>query len=79
MEQVIAGHKDFGNLIALLHNKKPVLGIINCPAHNERWIEIKQKTKCNGKNVQTSTFKKSKMLIFLHLDYILMNLKLEKD
>ena len=25
----IAGHKDFGTLIALLHNKEPILGIIN--------------------------------------------------
>ena len=57
----IAGHKDFGNLIALLHNKKPVLGIINCPAHGERWIgEKNQKTKCNGKDVQTSTIKQIK-------------------
>ncbi len=55
----IAGHKDFGNLIALLHDKKPVLGIINCPAHNERWIGIKnKKTKCNGKDVETSAIKK---------------------
>ena len=29
----IAGHKDFGTLIALLHNNKPVIGIINCPIH----------------------------------------------
>ncbi len=51
----IAGHKDFGNLIALLHNKKPVLGIINCPAHDERWVGIKNKiTKCNAKEIQTS-------------------------
>ncbi len=57
----IAGHKDFGNLIALLHNKKPILGIINCPAHNERWMGIKnEKTKCNGKNVQTSEIVKIK-------------------
>ena len=57
----IAGHKDFGNLIALLHNKKPVLGIINCPAHDERWIGVKNKiTKCNGKNVQTSEIRKIK-------------------
>ena len=57
----IAGHKDFGNLIALLHNKKPVLGIINCPAHGERWIGIKnQKTKCNRKDVQTSAVKQIK-------------------
>ncbi len=41
----IAGHKDFGNLIALLHNKKPVKN---------------QKTKCNGKDVQTSAIKQIK-------------------
>ncbi len=57
----IAGHKDFGNLIALLHNKKPVLGIINCPAHNERWVGIKnKKTKCNGKEIQTSKIQEIK-------------------
>ena len=36
----IAGHKDFGNLISLTQNKKPIIGIINCPAHNERWIGV---------------------------------------
>ena len=36
----IAGHKDFGTLIALLHNNEPILGIINCPAHKERWQGI---------------------------------------
>ena len=57
----IAGHKDFGNLIALLHNKKPVLGIINCPAHYERWIGVKNKiTKCNQKDVKTSKIQKIK-------------------
>ena len=45
----IAGHKDFGTLIALLHNNKPILGIINCPAHNERWVGIKDHhTTCNN-------------------------------
>ena len=54
----IAGHKDFGTLIALLYKKKPVLGIINCPAHNERWIGIEnQITTLNGKNIQTSSKK----------------------
>ena len=57
----IAGHKDFGNLIALLHKQKPVLGIINCPAHNERWLGVKNKiTKCNEKKVQTSEVQKIK-------------------
>ena len=51
----IAGHKDFGTLIALLYKKKPVLGIINCPAHSERWIGIEnQITTLNGKKIKTS-------------------------
>ena len=51
----IAGHKDFGTLIALLHNNKPIIGIINCPIHNERWVGvINKKTKLNGKEVFTS-------------------------
>ncbi len=51
----IAGHKDFGNLISLLHNNEPIIGIINCPAHKERWVGIKNtKTTCNGKEVSTS-------------------------
>ncbi|MBH32246.1 MAG: histidinol phosphate phosphatase [Gammaproteobacteria bacterium] len=51
----IAGHKDFGTLISLLHNNKPVIGIINCPAHNERWIGVRgQKTTLNNKIIETS-------------------------
>ena len=54
----IAGHKDFGTLIALLHNNKPVIGIINCPIHEERWLGIEgKKTTMNGKEVQTSKIK----------------------
>ena len=54
----IAGHKDFGTLIALLHNNIPILGIINCPAHNERWIGVKnQKTTMNDKIIYTSSKK----------------------
>ncbi len=54
----IAGHKDFGNLISLLHNNQPIIGIINCPAHDERWIGIKNsKTTCNGKEALTSNIK----------------------
>ena len=54
----IAGHKDFGTLISLLHNKKPIIGIINCPAHNERWIGVQnQKTTMNDKIIYTSSKK----------------------
>ena len=57
----IAGHKDFGTLIALLHNKKPILGIINCPAQNERWQGIiNKRTLYNGKITKTSKVKKLK-------------------
>ena len=55
----IAGHKDFGTLISLLHNNEPVLGIINCPAHNERWLGIKDhQTTCNEIKVNTSSKEK---------------------
>ena len=52
----IAGHKDFGTLIALLHNKKPIIGIINCPLHQERWVGVEgEKTKMNKQEVKTSS------------------------
>ena len=51
----VAGHKDFGTLIALLHNNKPIIGIINCPMHEERWVGIEnKKTTLNGSEVFTS-------------------------
>ena len=54
----IAGHKDFGTLIALIHKTKPILGIINCPAHKERWIGIDgMPTTLNGDIVNTSNIK----------------------
>ena len=57
----IAGHKDFGTLISLLYKKKPILGIIDCPAHKERWVGIKNKpTTCNNKVVKTSSKKSIK-------------------
>ena len=55
----IAGHKDFGTLIALLYKKEPILGIINCPAHNERWVGRKNHpTTYNGNIVETSQVNK---------------------
>jgi inositol-phosphate phosphatase/L-galactose 1-phosphate phosphatase/histidinol-phosphatase len=51
----IAGHKDFGNLISLTQNKKPIIGIINCPAHKERWIGVKnQNSTINNQTAKTS-------------------------
>ncbi len=51
----IAGHKDFGNLISLTHNKKPIIGIINCPAHNERWVGVKNEHSTINKQVVKSS------------------------
>ena len=47
----IAGHKDFGNLISLTQNKKPIIGIINCPAHEERWVGIKNQNTILNKKI----------------------------
>lgn len=33
----IAGKPVFGTLIALIHKRKPILGMIDCPITNERW------------------------------------------
>ncbi|MCK5296976.1 MAG: histidinol-phosphatase [Alphaproteobacteria bacterium] len=48
-ESFITGKPSFGTLIALMHNNDYVLGIINQPITNERWIGVKgQKTRFNG-------------------------------
>lgn len=50
----IAGRPTFGTLIALCENGMPILGIIDQPILNERWIGVKgQPTLFNGKPVQT--------------------------
>ena len=51
----VSGHKDFGTLISLLFKNKPILGIINCPAHKERWVGVQnQKTTMNDQIIYTS-------------------------
>ena len=51
----IAGHKDFGTLIALLYKKNPIIGVIDCPAHKERWLGVENLiSTLNGKKIQTS-------------------------
>ena len=55
----LAGHKDFGNLISLTQNKKPIIGIINCPAHKERWVGAKnQNSTLNQQTSRTSSVTK---------------------
>jgi len=50
----ISGSPLFATLIALTRNGKPVVGIINQPVNNERWLGIEgQQTTFNGKPVST--------------------------
>lgn len=45
----MTGQPTFGTLIALLHNKEPIMGIINQPITEERWLGIRgTKTTMNG-------------------------------
>ena len=37
-KKFITGNPLFGTLIALLHEGRPILGIIDCPALGERWL-----------------------------------------
>ena len=51
----ISGMPLFGSLIALVHNEKPVLGIVDIPAMNERWLASKNNaSQLNGQVAQTS-------------------------
>ncbi len=50
------GKPPFGCLIALLHHRKPILGIIDMPALQERWIGIAgEPTRFNGQPCRTSS------------------------
>lgn len=50
----VTGKPLFGTLIALCHNKVPVIGIIDAPAMDERWIGVTgQPTTMNGEPART--------------------------
>jgi histidinol phosphatase-like enzyme (inositol monophosphatase family) len=50
----IIGRPTFGTLIALTYKKKVVLGLMNQPINNERWVGISgQGSWFNGKKIQT--------------------------
>lgn len=54
----IIGRPTFGTLIALCKNNVPILGIIDQPILNERWIGADgHKTKFNGKVIKTRSCK----------------------
>jgi len=49
-QSFVTGKPLFGTLVGLLQNEKPVLGVINMPALNERWLGASgQPTTFNGK------------------------------
>jgi inositol-phosphate phosphatase/L-galactose 1-phosphate phosphatase/histidinol-phosphatase len=51
----VTGFPLFGSLIALLRGGRPVLGVIEAPALNERWVGCNDRpTLFNGKAVRTS-------------------------
>lgn len=49
----VIGRPTFGTLIALCKDDVPVLGIIDQPISNERWVGAEGKTTFNGKAVRT--------------------------
>lgn len=50
----VTGKPLFGTLIALCHNKVPVIGIIDAPGMDERWVGIEgQPTTMNGEPIST--------------------------
>src|SRR5580700_8942360 len=52
----VTGFPLFGSLIALLHNGRPVLGVIEAPALSERWVGCAGRaTLFNGRPVRTSS------------------------
>jgi inositol-phosphate phosphatase / L-galactose 1-phosphate phosphatase / histidinol-phosphatase len=52
----ITGFPLFGSLIALLHDDRPVIGVIEAPAVKERWVGCEGRpTRFNGKEVHTSS------------------------
>jgi inositol-phosphate phosphatase / L-galactose 1-phosphate phosphatase / histidinol-phosphatase len=51
----ISGRPLFGTLISLVLNGRPVLGIIDQPIIDERWLGVNGETKFNGKPVNTRT------------------------
>jgi len=52
-QSFVTGKPLFGTLIGLAHNGSPVLGIMDMPALNERWVGCPgQQTTFNGKDVR---------------------------
>jgi inositol-phosphate phosphatase / L-galactose 1-phosphate phosphatase / histidinol-phosphatase len=51
----VTGFPLFGSLIALLHDGRAVLGVLEAPVLGERWVGCESRpTLCNGREVRTS-------------------------
>jgi inositol-phosphate phosphatase / L-galactose 1-phosphate phosphatase / histidinol-phosphatase len=51
----VTGYPLFGSLIALVHDGRPVIGVLEAPVLAERWVGCEsQPTLCNGREVRTS-------------------------
>lgn len=54
-QQFIAGVPLFGTLIGLLHEGRPVIGIVDIPAMHERWTGVRGRPTLHNGNVCTSS------------------------
>ena len=57
-QSFVTGKPVFGSLIALMRDGKPILGVMNIPALNERWVGIEGRTTTfNGNKVNVRSCK----------------------
>lgn len=75
----ICGALSFGTLIALLHNNKPVLGVINHPILNEFLIGDNHNTYLNGKSVSVRNISSLSEAVLLVTDHIQSEKYLSKE
>ena len=76
----ICGVPLFGTLIALLKNKKPILGIINLPAQNELFLGLEKKpTTLNGRKIRVRETSSLKEAVLLTTDYLDVEKHKNKD
>ncbi len=75
----ICGALSFGTLIALLHNNKPVLGVINHPILDEFLIGDNQQTFLNNKKVSVRNSSKLEEAVLLVTDHLNAEKYLNKE
>lgn len=75
----ICGALSFGTLIALVHNRKPVLGVINHPILNEFLIGDNQQTFVNGNRTQVRNISKLEESVLLVTDHLNAEKYLNKE